>query len=1220
MSSFEMPIPGPNFPASADARFDGRLLRRIVYFCIFCVLLAAVAVPTCASAAKKKKKDRKPPAIMSIVTLDGDGDGRLDGVRLSYSESVYNRKVKKGKKARKREKTKPVYAVNGHKILSVKITSRGRIVTLNVSENENVNTAERPAVAYVRAKKGKKGIVDKAGNQAFAGVLKAKDGIGPVLLSTRTTDSDGDGQIDGVVFTFSEALDKADAAGFTVPGRSITGALVAGSEVIVTVAEAGFDSDAKPNATAGLGAVTDQAGNAQGAAQAVTATDGTPPAIIQAITADRDADGRIDRIVATFSEDIQHAAETTGASLQATGFVTTDVSAPVGRDINIDFNEGGSFNTGAKPSVTISAVGQRVSDVNGNLLTPGAYAQTIDGAAPVLISAKLRDVDTDGKVDTIAATFSETVTFSGVSGFSSTAGTSVFGLIPGGGVSIGAVVNVTVSEIGSCCNTDLPTLSDPVPVTYTPPGSGGVLDTAGRSAVLGTVSATDGAGPVIDYAETEDVNQNGFIDHVYVDFSEPVAQFAGSPFLVASGQRTVITQSPNQPVLVSSGPHAGQVKLTIEERTIDDTGDRPTVSYQPPSGSHFVRDALANDMPTSVTPFTGTTDKAKPVLRGAETSDQSPIDGHIDTITTVWSEPVATSTSPNFAVTAQNPPSSYTAPTVGSGATAANQTVTVPLNASADSDRDVFFQVTYFASGGVTDQALIPNDAAAPASLFEQNADCADNEEIAGPHDDSASSPNATSLATNGSRHLATLCGDDNDFYSFSTSGGETIRALFAPTSEVFGLANRDSGFDPFTVSGPGSPTPTVTFDDGVGWYVEFTAAGGGGTYAIGVNDGNSPLADYGYCVARTDNGALPTCSVRQGDLAITELLKDQVVGDASTGPYVEVKNLTPAAVLTSDLDDLELDIGGVTCELTLRGDTPGSIATGGFFIISLTDFPGTNRDLDCPGMPVIDYGQQITIRAADGEVDSVNLGAVSIPAFTSAQVRGNSIYETSTGNDDTSGGWCGSIDYRGTPAAVNSQCDNFRLEEAMFMPSTSTRDGRVFVEIRGNAPINASSSLLANWRIRIRPQVGPQMTFTLPATANPIATGFYVLADSPDGGGDTYVPFYSSAVSDLDDYLRADTPGTISLLKPGDTCATGTPVDTIGYLPGTTGSLTGADNENNCPAYIVSPAQKATGFTTNDTLQRKPYAAYSDNNFNDWCAHAPWSPLDVNEECVVQQ
>lgn len=1218
MNPFETSSPGSPPVTSAGAN----PLRKLMWFALICTVLAALAVPACvgasATAAKKKKKDKRSPIALVVVTLDGDGDGKLDGIKITYNERVRYAKVRRKSK---RARAKTPFRVSGHTVSSV--SASGNAVTLKVDESDSVNTSERPQVSHSQVKKRKKGIVDRAGNQAFAGVVKARDGIAPMLLSARTADADLDGKLDGLQLTYSESVDKTELGAFVVPGRVVTGAAISGSSVRLTLEEGSVDTDARPPVIAGAGATSDAAGNAQASSQSANADDGTPPAIVQATTADLDADGKLDRMSLVFSEVVTHPAEGAGASLAAAGYTTTSASAANGTGIEIDFVEGVSFNTGAKPNVEVRSTGQPVTDLAGNTITPSTFSGTADGAGPVITAARLRDTSYDGRIDVVAAAFSETVVYSTAAGaFSTTpAAEAAMGTLTSTGVSIGAVINLSVTQVGSCCNTNLPTGGTPVPVTYTPPGLGGVTDSGGRPAPTGTVSATDGSGPVINSAETADEDADGYLDHMYVGFSEPVVYFLGSPLTVASGQRPLDPGVGNEPKLLTTGPHAGQIELTLTELGLDDTGDRPTITYQPSSGAHYVRDALLNDSPVGAQPFTGTLDKAPPLMRSATTADANPVDGHIDTITSVWTETVASSASPGFTVVAQNPPSGYSAPSVAGGSSASGQTVTTPLTPSADPDRDVFFAVNYGITGGVTDNAAAPNPAAAPASFIGQTADCSDLDEAIGTHDDEPAYANSTALAANNSRRLATLCGDDNDEYSFAVAGGTVVKVVFSPATEALALPNRDGSYDPFTVTGPGSPAHTTTFVAGVGWRLEFTADAGGGNYSVGIRDVNSPLGDYGYCTARTEGaGSNPSCNLRQGDLAITEILKSPVPSVSTMSRYVEVKNVAPTAVASADLETLQLDVGGSGCVLQQRGDSPASIDPGEYFLISATDIPTTTTDFACPGMPLIDYGQQISLMASDGIVDAVNLGSVQIPSYTTAQVRTGGSYETSTGNDDAAGGWCASIDYHGTPGTVNSACDRFRLEEAMFMPTTTSRDGRLMIELRGNAPINASSNLLAGWQIRIRPQTGAQKTFTLSAQANPNAKGYYVLADSPDAGGDTYTPFYSEQVSDLDDYLRADVPTTVTLLRPADTCVAGTPADTIGYVPGITGNLTGADDEGTCPAYLTQPFKTTTGFAANETLQRKPYAAYGNNNDDDWCAYAPWTPMGLNAECVLQQ
>ncbi|MBJ7347817.1 MAG: hypothetical protein JHC87_04500, partial [Thermoleophilaceae bacterium] len=993
-------------------------------------------------------------------------------------------------------------------------------------------------------------------------------------------------------------------------------------------------------------------GNRQGNDQTATGSDGSPPAIVDAVTGDRDSDGRIDRITLTFSELVQHAPETTGASLQAAGFATTAVSGPVnGREINVDFTESAGFNSGVKPTVNINTTGVAVTDFNGNAISAVPYTTTRDGVAPVLTTVRTRDLNANGALDALAATFSETVTYTAMPGAFDTGSSSVLlGTLDSDGIgtALGSVVTLTLNE-ASCCNTDLPTVLNTVNLHYVTQISGGVHDVAGLQAIGTTpTTATDGAGPVINFAATEDsgttnaapAQPNGFLDHMYIGFTEPVVAPNGEPFRIASGERCVKTTGVDAPTLMTTGPYAGKIRVTLAERSLDDTGDRPTVAYQPQvapltgcevsAGTQKAQDATGNEVVTTAAPFTGAIDKAAPVLRDASTSDSSPVDGYVDHVTTLWSEPISTTIAPTFSLNPSNGPFGYAAPTVASGSIAGLQTVSTPLTPSAKADRDVTFQTNYVGPG-ITDQATVPNAAVAPSSFTAPNALCSDLEEATGSQDDDAAHANATGLQTAGGRHLATLCGNDPDFYSFNVPADTVVKVLFAPASEAFGFTGRNASFDPFTITGPGSPTVTTSFTAGIGWEAQFTSDGTGGIYALKLLDGNSPAADYGYCIARTEGGATPSCEVRQGDLAITEILDKSHDGDATAAPFIELKNVSSKAILTSDISGkISLQHGSTICTLqahnlsSIGGATVSSIGPGEFFIISGADLP-TNHDFSCDGIGTLRYDEEVRVFAADGTIDAVEIGNVDIPLYTSAQLRPLAQYESSASNDDISQGWCASIDYHGSPAAANANCDQFRVEEVMFMPTTSTRDGRVFVELRGNSPINAASALLAGWQIRIKPQGSAATIYTLPATATPTTAGFYVLADTPDAGGNTYVPFYSAQDTDLagsppalDSVLRADVPMTVSLLAPGHTCAVNTPRDTVGFIPGMFGSMSAADTEGNCPGYVNTPYSALTGFADTDSFQRKPYASYSSNNFQDFCAITPATPLGVNTSCEV--
>ncbi|MFY9489170.1 MAG: hypothetical protein WAP35_10835, partial [Solirubrobacterales bacterium] len=752
-----------------------------------------------------------------------------------------------------------------------------------------------------------------------------------------------------------------------------------------------------------------------------TAADGTPPAVIDAVTADTNANGRIDQIAVKFSELIQHNLETGGGAVGASGFPTSRVGEALADTLILELNDSsGGSNTGVKPTVVTNSTGNPVSDGAGNVLGASSFTGTRDGAAPAMMSARTRDNDADGRIDVILASFSEPVKYTATASPAFSSSTVELGTFSSMATFNGSTISAVVNEIAApATNTNLPSVSPPIalPIQYTKPLVGGVEDLVGNLASDRLVNASDGAGPAITYAETADGNGDGRIDGMRLGFSEPIDELLGNPFEIAGGVRKVIDDQ-NDPddgtELLTGGapgePLYGGVYVPLYALTTDgqtdgpladpDGADRPTVGYVAHSGAppraKFAEDAANNEViVTGSQSFNATLDKVRPILISLQAQDVN-ANGHVDQMRSVWSEPVATNGSPQFAALAASngPDVGYTEPAIGTGATASGFAIDVPLTESAGADRDLRFTTQYTPSGpsddGVTDTAVSPNNSqTSPAGPIETVALCADSAERQSlGQDDTETDANTTGLATLNGEFLGTLCGADPDFFRFTASAGETVKVLLAPSTDAIAARAADGAlYNPFSASGPdGAITVTSSFDPDVGWIGEFVGTSNG-LYRVGVQDTSSPLLDYGYCVSRTGDGSSPSCAVSQGDLIITEVLREVNLNAPTIGPFVEVRNVSGATV---DIDgSLDLVIQGQRCTVEPHDlNTVESIPDGGYFYIS--EVPDSNKanDFDCPGMTSINYTQPISISSPSGDIDSVEFGAINVPRASTVQLR----------------------------------------------------------------------------------------------------------------------------------------------------------------------------------------------------------------------------------------
>lgn len=1264
---FDSPPSGraPSRAASAFARSFGPIA--VMALAILLSVALALVLTADASGAKKKKKDKKAPYVTKSVTVDSDGNGKVDGIVLTYSEKIRIAAIKAGKGKVKKKNKKKVPWRAARKVGIAKVLAGGKTVSVQLAEGDAADSAERPGISYIRVPKGAKGVVDRAGNQALTASIKPADGLPPVPLSAEAHDSDSDGKLDTVKLAYSEGVKDAVASQFVVSGYAVTGATAAGSGVDLSIGEQGIDTSATPTVAAISGAVKDSGDNEQSIEFSVVASDRAAPAVIDAVTADTNANGRIDRVTVKFSEIISHTAETAPGAVTAVGMANTTVSAAAVDSIVVELNDaGGGFTTHLKPDIATSASAQPVRDAFGNTTGASTFKTTRDGAPPLLMSARTRDGDGDGKLDAIVSTFSEPVIYTpdaGTSYFSST--TTQLGTFSPSASSSGSTVTAVVNEDSpDAFNGDLPRTSPavPLPITYTPPVSGGAVDGAGNLSTTKTVQSTDGAGPAIVYAETVDsAPADGHIDGVKIGLSEPVAFLGGNPFKIANGLRIIVDdagistdgtqkvtgETPGQPLY-------GGVTIPLYPLTTDGTtdgpladpdgADRPTIDYATVSSggtkTDYAEDAAHNEViATGSSAFTATLDRVKPILTAMQAADANN-DGYVDRLLSTWSEPITTDGTPSFAALSpiNAPVSGYTAPTIAAGATASGHSLTTILNPATLPDRDMLFETQYVPSGP-TDASVADtggnNAPTTPSSALTTASLCTDSDErnTLG-QDDLPAYADAVPLAAVDDDALGTLCGADRDYYSFSATSGDTVKVLLSVAPAA--LAQRaGNSYNPFDAQAPGggSISVTATFDPSVGWTGEFTAATSG-TYKIGVGDTESPLLDYGYCVSRTNDGSAPSCTLSQGDFVITEMLNE--VGDLApdVGPFVELKNVTDDPVTLNASH--KLSVTGTECPLNPYPGTSQTVPAGALIYVTTVDDPNKTNDFECSALVNgFDLGQPVALVTDSGTIDSVDFSGLSIPSTHSIQLRAVDAWETSSANDDLGNGWCVSLDSYGTWGQTNNACDEFRLSEVRFLPSNSTRDGQVYVELKGSGAVTPASSMLAGWRIRVKPQGLAGAFFLLPANATPNSSGIFVLADSP-ATGDTQVPLFSIQSKDvtagdtanggavggrtLDSYLRADRPVTVKLMRPtgGDPFACeAASIDTLGYVPNNVGSQTMTENDGVCGlAFLGSRFMPpSVGYQPDDAIQRDNGYNFANNNNIDFCATLN-SPLQTNFAC----
>jgi hypothetical protein len=555
-----------------------------------------------ASAVDMGRRSGLPPRLTCAVTADGDGDGRLDSLSLTWS-----RRVRGG--------TPGAFSVRGYSVRGVSRAS-GRALSLSLEERSGSDTGATPPVTYARVKKG--GVRGRGG-QALPGAYNAtRDGAGPVLATARTGDGDTDGRVDSIFVGFSEPV-RSVPGGLSVEGAVVTGTTPSGDQLTLALAEGPFGTDARPAVSYGGGEVIDAAGNAAPASR-VVADDGAGPTITGARTGDRSGDGRLDAVVVTFSEQVSHPGDADGAyPLEVSGYELAGLAGANGATVELALRQGGSPDTGNKPSVRYTrASGAPVLDSAGNEAVVGTLGTTLDGAAPVLVGATTLDVDEDGSLDRLRYRFSEAVSHSLGPGAFSAVGVTALGPLP----AVRDAVDVNVTEQPGSNTALLPL------VGYEPAGAGSVADPAANLAPAAAgLPAVDGAGPVVVDASTGDNDSDHRLDRVHVTMSEPVTYpgDAGAPFALGTQGYTVASVS------AAAG---SSFTISLVEPSAPDTGGAPAVSY---GGGRSLRDLAGVEAPARSYP--GTRDTVAPAFVAAETADVDG-DGMLDRVDLRYSEDV----------------------------------------------------------------------------------------------------------------------------------------------------------------------------------------------------------------------------------------------------------------------------------------------------------------------------------------------------------------------------------------------------------------------------------------------------------------------------------------------------------------------------------------------------------------------------------------------------
>lgn len=224
----------------------------------------------------------------------------------------------------------------------------------------------------------------------------------------------------------------------------------------------------------------------------------------------------------------------------------------------------------------------------------------VDGAAPIITDATTDDINSNGYIDQLILTYSESVvSTNGLIGFT-------YAPNPNSLTTTNLTVNLNKVTL-TLGNTPVSYDTGDTPnVIYSSVGTN-IEDTNGIPAPSQTFSSTkDGAGPIIVASTTGDSNNDGYIDRITLTYSEDVNTLNNSGFTYTGNTNaltsTVVTDGALNTVTLDFTNAAGAY----------DTDNTPNVVYASASGNIVDNSGFNNAAPDQT--FSSTTDSAAPFV------------------------------------------------------------------------------------------------------------------------------------------------------------------------------------------------------------------------------------------------------------------------------------------------------------------------------------------------------------------------------------------------------------------------------------------------------------------------------------------------------------------------------------------------------------------------------------------------------------------------------
>lgn len=326
---------------------------------------------TPATTTANLSSDTTPPVMSSMAVLDSNGNGKLDGISITFNEAMGSSSTNSGV---------TVTGLPTGGVVTGAPSVSGSVVTLAVDEtSEAVTTAVGSVKVAVAASSGLK---DLAGNAATAfAATSPSDGAAPALTALQMFDTQPDGKIDRVTAAFSEPIATSTAtaqwsltnvpsyaAGTSAPASVST----TGSTATLTITPGtGAADTAVGTFTVALGAsgtgIRDAAGN-QSSFASTAPTDKAGPVPVSITDTNGSTDGKVetnDTLAVTFSEPVL------SSSVPATTTLAFSRSANGANTIAAGGFISGSPSTGLSGNNYVNGTGTATFSFNASLAVSG---------------------------------------------------------------------------------------------------------------------------------------------------------------------------------------------------------------------------------------------------------------------------------------------------------------------------------------------------------------------------------------------------------------------------------------------------------------------------------------------------------------------------------------------------------------------------------------------------------------------------------------------------------------------------------------------------------------------------------------------------------------------------------------------------------------------------------------------------------------------------------